>query len=55
MLTACYRKDYTGGSIVVNTDIHLGIKQQRQWWIHDFIVDQHRHEPGFTAISNLET
>lgn len=41
MLTLAYRKDYTGEFIVVNTDIHLGIKQQRREWIDNPITNQH--------------
>ena len=41
MIQARYRRDYTGEFVIVNTDIRLGIKQQRREWVDNPIINQH--------------
>lgn len=40
MIEARYRQDYDGEFVVVNTNIHLGIKQQRREWVPNPIINQ---------------
>lgn len=54
MLTVAYRKDYTGEFIVVNTDIRLGIKQQRREWIPNPIMNQHISDRAAIIASDLD-
>lgn len=40
MLTLAYRKDYTGEFVIVNTNVRLGIKEQRREWLDNPITNQ---------------
>ena len=54
MIEARYRRDYTGEFVIVNTDIHLGIKQQRREWIPNPIVNQHSSNRAAVIVGDQD-
>lgn len=53
MIEPRYRKDYTGEFVIINTDIRLGIKQQRREWIDNPIINQQISGRAAVIVSDI--
>jgi hypothetical protein len=54
MISPCYRNDYTGEFVILNTDIRRGIKQQRREWIENRLQNASTVGPVIVIASDVD-